>query len=87
MKTIEFLRFRLSLIFCLSASLALIAQSRPKHRWLIAQYPRPAYPAVKSPSRALQSWIPLFEKFNVDLVCEARFSTGMCSPRGHESKV
>ena len=45
--------------------------SRPVHRWLLAQYHRPAYPAVKSPGTALQSWVPLFEKHDVDLVCEA----------------
>ena len=45
--------------------------SRPKHRWLVAQYHRPAYPAVKTPGTALQSWVPLFEKHDVDLVCEA----------------
>jgi hypothetical protein len=48
-----------------------LKNSRPEHRWLIAQYHRPAYPAVKSPSAALQSWVPLFEKYNMDLVCEA----------------
>jgi len=45
--------------------------SRPKHRWLLAQYHRPVYPAVKSPSSALLSWVPLFEKYNLDLSCEA----------------
>lgn len=30
-----------------------LANSRPAYRWLIAQYHRPAYPAVKSPSGAL----------------------------------
>ena len=48
-----------------------LSQSRPTHRWLLAQYHKPAYPAVKGPSSALQSWVPLFEKYNVDLVCEA----------------
>ncbi len=45
--------------------------SRPVNRWLLAQYHRPAFPAVKTPGAALQSWVPMFEKFNVDLVCEA----------------
>lgn len=45
--------------------------SRPKNRWLLAQYHRPAYPAVKTPGSALQSWVPAFEKYDVDLVCEA----------------
>ena len=44
--------------------------SRPKYRWLIAQYHRPAFPAVKNPWTNLNYWVPLFEKFNVDLVCE-----------------
>jgi hypothetical protein len=48
-----------------------LAASRPKYRWLVAQYHRPAFPAVKEPSSALQSWVPLFERYNVDLVCEA----------------
>lgn len=45
--------------------------SRADHRWLLAQYHRPIYPAVKAPSSALKVWAPLFEKHNVDLVCEA----------------
>ena len=48
-----------------------LADARPKYRWLIAQYHRPAWPAVKRPSAALQHFVPLFEKHNVDLVCEA----------------
>ena len=48
-----------------------MASSRVDHRWLLAQYHRPIYPAVKAPSPALKVWAPLFEKHNVDLVCEA----------------
>ena len=48
-----------------------LKKSRPKNRWLLSQYHRPAYPAVKAPGSALQSWVPAFEKYNVDLVCEA----------------
>jgi len=47
-----------------------LAAWRPRCRWLVAQYHRPAFPAVKSPSGALLHWVPLFEQFNVDLVCE-----------------
>ena len=47
-----------------------LAQTRPSHRWLLAQYHRPAYPAVKVPSGAM-NWVPLFEKYNLDLACEA----------------
>lgn len=48
-----------------------LKKSRPSHRWLLAQYHRPAYPAVKTPGTALQSWVPTFEKYNMDLICEA----------------
>ena len=48
-----------------------LADARPSNRWLLAQYHRPVYPAVKEPSKGLKSWVPLFEKYNVDLVCEA----------------
>ncbi|TWT74733.1 purple acid phosphatase family protein [Allorhodopirellula solitaria] len=48
-----------------------LARSRPKNRWLLVQYHRPVYPAVKGPGAGLQSWVPLFERFNVDLACEA----------------
>lgn len=44
---------------------------RPAHRWLAVQYHRPAFPAVKTPSGALQFWVPLFDRYNVDLAYEA----------------
>ncbi|MFP6665841.1 MAG: metallophosphoesterase family protein [Pirellulales bacterium] len=48
-----------------------LAAARPEHRWVAAQYHRPAWPAVKRPSSALQHCVPLFEQYNIDLVCEA----------------
>lgn len=45
--------------------------NRTAHRWVVPQYHRPAFPAVKVPSGAYVSWVPLFEKHNVPLVCEA----------------
>ncbi|MCF7973536.1 MAG: fibronectin type III domain-containing protein [Phycisphaerae bacterium] len=47
-------------------------------RWRIAAYHKPAYPAVKQPSVARVSWVPLFEAFNIDLVLE---SDGHCIKR------
>ena len=44
---------------------------RPKSRWLLAQYHRPAYPAVKKPGDAKAAWVPLFEAHDVDLVFES----------------
>ena len=47
-----------------------LAASRPKYRWLFAQYHRPAFPAVKNPQTNLIYWVPEFEEYDVDLVCE-----------------
>jgi len=47
-----------------------LAAARPKRRWLLAQYHRPAFPAVKVPWLNLVHWVPLFEKYNLDLACE-----------------
>jgi hypothetical protein len=40
-------------------------------RWQLAQYHRPVYPAVKSPSAGKDAWVPIFERYNLDLVCES----------------
>lgn len=40
-------------------------------RWIVPSYHRPAYPAVKSPSAALEFWVPLFERYDVDVVLES----------------
>ncbi|RLA62918.1 MAG: phosphatase [Epsilonproteobacteria bacterium] len=42
-----------------------------EHNWLLANYHRPAWPAVKSPGRALKYWVPIFEKYQFDLVFES----------------
>lgn len=44
---------------------------RKENRWLLAQYHKPAWPAVKSPSSALRDFVPLFDKHDLDLACEA----------------
>lgn len=48
-----------------------LTNNRWKHRWYLCQYHKPAFPAVKVPSGALTNWVPLFEQYQVDLVCEA----------------
>ncbi len=48
-----------------------LAASRPTHQWLLAQYHRPAYPALKFPSGAKTNWVPLFERHNLDIALEA----------------
>jgi hypothetical protein len=47
-----------------------LASYRPQHRWLLAQYHRPAYPAVRFPSGVLAHWVPMFDEFNLDMACE-----------------
>ncbi len=47
-----------------------LAKSRTKYRWLLAQYHRPAFPAVKVPWLNLIHWVPLFEKYHLDIACE-----------------
>ncbi len=50
-------------------------QSRLKEntavRWQLANYHRPAYPAVKEPSVAKQHWVPLFDEYNLDVAFES----------------
>ncbi len=48
-----------------------LQRSRPRHRWLLAQYHRPAFPAVKIPGAARRHWVPLFEQYHLDLACES----------------
>ncbi|MFW7379943.1 MAG: fibronectin type III domain-containing protein [Oligoflexus sp.] len=40
-------------------------------KWIVANYHRPAYPAVKRPSSAKSAWVPLFEQYQIDLVFES----------------
>lgn len=51
---------------------------KEKITWQLAAYHRPAYAAVKKPSAAMTAWVPLFDKFDVDLVLE---SDGHCIKR------
>lgn len=47
-----------------------LAIGRPSHQWMLAQYHRPAYPAVSFPSGALAHWVPMFDEFHLDMACE-----------------
>jgi len=57
---------------------ALAELEKDKVKWRIAAYHKPAFPAVKQPSAAKISWVPLFEKYNLDLALE---SDGHCIKR------
>ncbi|MBK1879851.1 purple acid phosphatase family protein [Pelagicoccus mobilis] len=47
-------------------------------KWQLAAFHKPAFPAIKKPSSAKVSWVPLFEEFDIDLVLE---SDGHCIKR------
>lgn len=40
-------------------------------RWVVTNYHRPAFPAVKSPGKSRQEWVPLFDQYSVDLAVES----------------
>lgn len=40
-------------------------------KWIVTNYHRPAYPAVKKAGRAKKHWVPLFEDYQVDIVFES----------------
>lgn len=47
---------------------------RPKNRWLLTAYHKPAYSSVRSlqdGAARREQWVPLFEKFNINLACES----------------
>ena len=48
-----------------------LEEEAKNQKWLVANYHRPAYPGVKKPGRAKKHWVPLFEKYGVDLVFES----------------
>ena len=64
-----------------------LAAARPQYRWVVAQYHRPSYPAAKLPGRGLVHWVPLFEQFNADLVCEGDGHTIKRTPRLRANKI
>ena len=64
-----------------------LAQSRPKRRWLLAQYHRPAFPAVKIPWLNLIHWVPLFEEHNLDVACEGDGHNIKRTPPIRDSKI
>ncbi len=51
---------------------------RPDHRWLITQYHRPLWPAVKGVPSHKRVFVPVFERHNVDMALE---SDGHCMKR------
>ena len=55
-----------------------LSELRPKTKWLLVQYHRPMYPAVKDPARYAPIFVPMFEKYNIDIALE---SDGHCMKR------
>lgn len=53
---------------------ATLQATRPDSRWLLVSYHRPAFSSVRplqDGASRRDNWVPLFEKFNVDLVLES----------------
>ncbi|MEX0886535.1 MAG: metallophosphoesterase family protein [Phycisphaeraceae bacterium] len=53
---------------------AQLAELRPRSRWLIGQWHRPAWPSVRAVSSGAaqrEAWVPLFERYGLDLGYEA----------------
>lgn len=48
-----------------------LKKSAASKKWILANYHRPAFPAVKKPGRARKHWVPLFEDFQIDLAIES----------------
>lgn len=48
-----------------------LADARDDARWLLLNYHRPMFPAVKEPAAAAPFWVPTFERHDVDLVLES----------------
>lgn len=48
-----------------------LSRLRPETKWLLTQYHRPLYPAVKTVPGHAKVFCPLFDKYNVDLALEA----------------
>ncbi len=48
-----------------------LAKESKTARWISPGYHTPAFPGVKAPGEALQHWVPLFEKYQVDVVFES----------------
>ncbi len=57
---------------------SLAALKKENVKWQLAAYHKPAFPAVKQPSAAKVSWVPLFEEYGIDLALE---SDGHCIKR------
>ncbi|MEX1049690.1 MAG: metallophosphoesterase family protein [Akkermansiaceae bacterium] len=51
-----------------------LARLRADNRWVFASYHQPAFPsvrAVQDGASRREHWVPLFEKYNLDLACES----------------
>lgn len=48
-----------------------LGRLRPESKWLLTQYHRPLYPAVKSAPAHAKVFCPIFDQYNVDLALEA----------------
>jgi hypothetical protein len=64
-----------------------LPELRARSRWLLTQYHKPAFPAVKIPSGAYTNWVPLFEEHRVDLAIESDGHVVKRTPPIRDNKV
>jgi len=48
-----------------------LKKAKKDSKWIVANYHRPAWPGVKKPGRAKKHWVPLFEKYQIDMAFES----------------
>jgi hypothetical protein len=48
-----------------------LKKARKDSKWIVANYHRPLWPAVKKPGRGIKHWVPLFEDYQIDLAFES----------------
>lgn len=48
-----------------------LKKARKDSKWIVTNYHRPVWPAVKKPGRGLKHWVPLFEDYQIDMAFES----------------
>lgn len=48
-----------------------LKKAKKDSKWIVANYHRPAWPGYKKPGRNQKHWVPLFEKYQIDMAFES----------------
>lgn len=66
---------------------ATLKSARTDVRWLLTNYHRPCYPAVKKPGEHATPWVPEFERYDVDVAFESDGHVFKRTPPIREGKL